>query len=351
MRAQLPADGAEAPAPTRARPLDLLGWLATAADQGPRPGFAQDAGGGADATAAVRGLVGPWQGTLPTNFLEEAAAWLRAHVDAVTRRGGTRHWQWSLALLTWMMERCGVIELLRDQPTVANELLAEAGFAAAARRQAPFTAWARGQEHCSPGCRLPGGEVASLVTAARLGRTCLATETGTEEALRRLLLGASHLTLRPPEGDVVMGEGNGGQMRVPSADQAPASRPRPGEGTTPIEAPRTCGPSLFCGSRTGARPLRSQFGNWRSSRTTAGLQPSPPPPLPGCRGNKRAGPRANSGRARARGASRGCRGGNRCERHYWDAQLHGTSGPAPCRAPPRRDRVLAPEPGRQGGTS
>ena len=171
VRAQSPEGGVEMPAqPRAARPLDLLGWLATVADRGPRAGPARHERGGPDAETAIRGLVGPWQGTLPAYFLDEAAAWLRAHVDVVTRRGGTRHWQWGLAILTWMMERCGVVELIRDQPTVANKLLAEAGFAAAARRQAPFTAWARGQDDCSPGCRLPGGEVASLVTAARLGR-------------------------------------------------------------------------------------------------------------------------------------------------------------------------------------
>ena len=280
VRAQPPVNGAEAPAPSVARPRGLLGWLASAAVLPPRPDTVRYANGGVDAVAVVRGFVGSWQDLLPAPFVEEAAAWLQEHVEEITRRGGTRHWQWGLAVLTWMMERCGVVELLRDQPTIAGELLAEARFTAAARRQAPFTAWERGQEHCSPGCRLPGGEVASAVTATRLGRTCLQAEVGTEEAIRRLLLDAARRVGPPAGDDVVMGGDNGGPLGDPPDNRIPAPEACRGEEAAAAHDRGAQGPSLDAPTTPGDGPRTAVLGTGGAVDPRLAAEPPLPPPLP-----------------------------------------------------------------------
>ena len=292
--------------------------------------------------AVVHGFVGSWQDLLPAPFVEEAAAWLQEHVEEITRRGGTRHWQWGLAVLTWMMERCGVVELLRDQPTIAGELLAEARFTAAARRQAPFTAWERGQEHCSPGCRLPGGEVASAVTATRLGRTCLQAEAGTEEAIRRLLLEAARRVGPPAGDDVVMGGDNGGPLGDPPDNRIPAPEACRGGEAAAAHDRGAHGPSLDAPTTPGDGPRTAVLGTGGAVDPRLAAEPplpppSPPPPLFGGGGCEGAG-----GRGRAGGGPGGL---GRC---YWGAQLHGPTGSAQGRSPSGGDRVLPSEPGWRG---
>ena len=56
----------------------------------------------------------------------------------------------------WRGYASGLPSLLTSHPPLAEDLLAESGFATRAMRQAPFTAWRRGQAGCRPKLMFPG---------------------------------------------------------------------------------------------------------------------------------------------------------------------------------------------------
>ena len=78
----------------------------------------------------------------------------------------------------WRLEQAGVVRLLRESLQRAEEFIAGAGIPTAARRQAPFSYWGRGQEECRPGSRAAGmdsaddrrGPPGAVLAALRGGR-------------------------------------------------------------------------------------------------------------------------------------------------------------------------------------
>ncbi len=94
---------------------------------------------------------------LPTASLaRRLARWLREHVAGVIAGGMPAAWQWRVVLLAWTMEQAGICELYGSDPDCAANLVAEAGFNAAALRQLPFRGWREGRAGCLPGVTFPG---------------------------------------------------------------------------------------------------------------------------------------------------------------------------------------------------
>ena len=89
----------------------------------------------------------------PPGLVHRLADWLVQHVAAAAGGSARLRWQWEVTILAWVCEACGLPELMAARPLAAEDLLAEAGFAARALRQAPFTAWRRGA------CGLPAWAV------------------------------------------------------------------------------------------------------------------------------------------------------------------------------------------------
>ena len=194
-------------APSR-RETGLAAWLAETLGDPRQPGAEQPGPTEAEAAALLLECFRPQLGP---GVLDEAAVWLRHHVRAGVEAGDRRHWQWSLTALVWLFERAGITGQLRDHPEHAQELLAEGGFTATARRQTPFIQWRRGEAACAPGVRVPGTDVGSAEVAARVGRTCLSLQPVAEAALARLvaeetarLEGEAPAAPMSPEGEAPM---------------------------------------------------------------------------------------------------------------------------------------------------
>ena len=134
--------------------------------------------------AAIRLAFAQFRPHMQERTIMAAAAWLRQHVEiglrhmqpAPGRAATTGHlrtgWQWELALLAWLYEHLGIVYLLRSDAEQACALIVEAQFAAAARRQQPFTNWARGRPGCLPGFYCIGA-TATVPMARRIAGTCL----------------------------------------------------------------------------------------------------------------------------------------------------------------------------------
>ena len=95
------------------------------------------------AVVARHVLVSYLDSVLP-GLANRLADWLVQHVAAAAGGGARLRWQWEVTILAWSCEACGLPELMAARPLAAEDLLAEAGFAARALRQAPFTVWRRG---------------------------------------------------------------------------------------------------------------------------------------------------------------------------------------------------------------
>jgi hypothetical protein len=101
---------------------------------------------------------------LPLALGTELGLWLTLHVERYRSSilGLPLRWQWASGLTAWLLERAGIVELLARSPEDGHALIVNAGFAANATRQRPFTQWARGVRSCEPGCSFFGMRVASL---------------------------------------------------------------------------------------------------------------------------------------------------------------------------------------------
>ena len=118
---------------------------------------------------------------------------LRQMQPAPGRAATTGHlrtgWQWELALLAWPYEHLAIVDQLRSDAERACTLLVEAQFTAAARRQHPFTNWARGRPGCLPGFFCIGAR-ATVPTARRSAGTCLHITDDALAALQRVVADA-----------------------------------------------------------------------------------------------------------------------------------------------------------------
>ena len=105
----------------------------------------------AEAEAVARQALVSYPDTVPTGLATWLAEWIEQHIAAARGGEGRARWNWELAMLAWFCEECGLPGLLQRMPAAAEDLLAEAGFAARALRQAPSTGWVRGIDGCQPG--------------------------------------------------------------------------------------------------------------------------------------------------------------------------------------------------------
>ena len=86
----------------------------------------------------LRNCVTSYMDSAPAGLAVRLAGWLQQHIALATERSDRERWQWEVTLLAWVCEACGLPALLVHAPVVAEDLMAEAGFAARALRQAPF---------------------------------------------------------------------------------------------------------------------------------------------------------------------------------------------------------------------
>ena len=84
------------------------------------------------------------------------AAWVRLHIAAHLRRGAPNSWQWGLATTAWVMEQCGIVDLVRANRQEAHAHVASLGIKAAATRSLPFSGWWTGRATAVPGASIPG---------------------------------------------------------------------------------------------------------------------------------------------------------------------------------------------------
>ena len=146
------------------------------------------------------------------------------------------------------------MELVQTHPEHAEELLAEARFSAAARRQTPFIPWNRGARICTPGMHVPGADVISPATGLRLGSACLHPTAAVEDLLARFLVACTaRMTpgTRPMELDGAAA--TTGQSPVAlAAATAPllAAHAGPAHGSLPNAAGNPC-PTQAASLRTG----------------------------------------------------------------------------------------------------
>ena len=108
------------------------------------------------AAAVARHVLASYLDSAPPGLVDRFADLLVQHVAAAAGGGARLRWQWEVTALAWVCEACGLPELMVARPLAADDLLAEAGFAARALRQAPFTMWRRGAAGLSAGAALPG---------------------------------------------------------------------------------------------------------------------------------------------------------------------------------------------------
>ena len=123
---------------------------------------------------------------VPLGLTARLADWLTQHVAAAAGRGVRARWQWEITMLPWIVEVCGLPELLAASRLAAEDLLAEAGFAARAMRQAPFTGWRHGVAGCRPGLLFPGSNTSDR-EARYIGRVGLGLPTSAIEGLLGLV--------------------------------------------------------------------------------------------------------------------------------------------------------------------
>ena len=126
-----------------------------------------------DLAAVVAGhVLAAYLGTVPPGLAGRLADWLAQHVAAAAGGSARARWQWEVTTLAWICEACGLPELMTAVPLAAEDLMAEAGFAARALRQAPFTVWRRGGAGCRPGLLFPGSNTSDR-DARYIGRVGL----------------------------------------------------------------------------------------------------------------------------------------------------------------------------------
>ena len=95
--------------------------------------------GDTEAIAVARQVLATYLGTEPVGLAARLAEWAAQHIAAAQAGVDRTRWQWEITMLAWLCEECGLPDLLPRVPAAAENLLAEAGFAARALRQAPFT--------------------------------------------------------------------------------------------------------------------------------------------------------------------------------------------------------------------
>ena len=89
-------------------------------------------------------------------------------------------------MLAWIGEACGLPELLAASPLAAEDLLAEAGFAARTFGRRPLLARRRGVAGCRPGLLFPGSNTSDR-EARYIGRVGLGLPTSAIEGLLGLV--------------------------------------------------------------------------------------------------------------------------------------------------------------------
>ena len=99
------------------------------------------------ATVAASHVLTSCMDLVPAGLAARLADWPQQHIALATERSDREGWQWEVTLLEWVCEACGLPELLVHAPVVAEDLMAEAGFAACAMRQAPSTGWRSRNPH------------------------------------------------------------------------------------------------------------------------------------------------------------------------------------------------------------
>jgi hypothetical protein len=153
------------------------------------------------------------------------------------QQGGA--WQWESTVLAWLMEQAGIAEMQAGyfgaygDRELATDLIAEAGFPAAALRQAPFRMWSGGVRGCHPGIAMPG---ARAQNAGALGRTNRAIRSEVAAALAALVLACqamdADVTMREgergvaPDGSGPAPNGGGAAAAIPGLAGIGAQRPR-----------------------------------------------------------------------------------------------------------------------------
>ena len=106
--------------------------------------------------------------------------------------------------MAWLMEQAGIAEMQvgsaggRGDRELAVDLIAEAGFPAAALRQTPFRMWNMGARGCHPGVAMPRATAGNYFSGA-LGRTNRTIPEDAARALADLVLAC-----QPAGLDVVM---------------------------------------------------------------------------------------------------------------------------------------------------
>ena len=139
------------------------------------------------------------------------------------------HWQWATTVWAWLLETVGIHRTVAANPELFENVLADVGITARARRMRPFSAWVQGRTSMEPGAGLPGmnaqggrsfGLVRAPLTAA------------TEQAL-------SQLATQAREAAEVSAEAraNLSAQRAASPHAAPHSLPRVASTTTLAERP------------------------------------------------------------------------------------------------------------------
>ena len=220
--------GLESAVGPRAAVYSLHGWIQTAAAQvlaglaneQPAPAF------GNVAEAALRDL----GVALPPAFACALGRWLERHISALTLvPSPVLHWQWATTVWAWLLETVGIHRTVAANPELFENVLADVGITARARRMRPFSAWVQGRTSMEPGAGLPGmnaqggrsfGLVRAPLTAA------------TEQAL-------SQLATQAREAAEVSAEAraNLSAQRAASPHAAPHSLPRVASTTTLAERP------------------------------------------------------------------------------------------------------------------
>jgi hypothetical protein len=119
-------------------------------------------GGEPTATRAATRILRHHRPELARFWVETLAGWLEEHVRTTLARQQGGAWQWEATVLAWLMEQAGISEMQvgsaggRGDRELAVDLIAEAGFPAAALRQTPFRMWSMGARGCHPGVAMPG---------------------------------------------------------------------------------------------------------------------------------------------------------------------------------------------------
>ena len=114
----------------------LRAWLNAQAIRGDASDAAERAPMVRDDPAAMVAshVLAAYLDAVPLGLTARLADWLTQHVATAAGRGVRARWQWEITMLAWIVEACGLPELLAASPSAAEDLLAETGFAARAMR-------------------------------------------------------------------------------------------------------------------------------------------------------------------------------------------------------------------------